>query len=530
MSKVEIIEIDNFIKAIPQKRIWYKYYDDIFVSVICSEGRKSHIRNKTPKEYTSIDNRMCYWHCHWQYELIEVSYGNKEKGIKTYEKIIFYNGEKHIIDSVVDNISIEFQHTLSVSVEEMNLRWYAQKNHGYIPYLVLDFSEFSSPPFFQKENKYSYNSIKSLLENVFSLDEEIRIAKKILKWTNSEYFKNGCLFIHFKDQIIRFHSNLLLGNIKHSKEDFVNELSNLENLVNEQLKLDNIVKQKRKIEEEKAKKLVELENIKKQKQKEKELIEESERESNEKIKRLKLNNEEKQKSSNYHFYRIIINEEKIKIRLGQLDLISAIFEYDFYSEKIGNELIKHHIYYSQDLKILFIYSTKGLTEERKYNFISSEIQIIRKNNDEIKTFLYRQKKGEKLKILEYKSEIVLGYLHSTSNYALVKYDSNEKRILEENYIFNSKVENFIFKAVSTVISVGQGGLEYLIQIESKSEPEIDEIKNHLNKIYSQDNDYFFVERVLSNYGISKYDVESYYEDIRYKFENYLLEKFYILDY
>ena len=40
-----------------------------------------------------------------------------------------------------------------------------------------------------------------------------------------------------------------------SKEDFVNELSNLENLVNEQLKLDNIVKQKRKIEEEKAKNL-----------------------------------------------------------------------------------------------------------------------------------------------------------------------------------------------------------------------------------------------------------------------------------
>ena len=527
MSKIEIIEIDNFIKAIPRKRIWYKYFDDIFISVICSEGRKSHIRNKTPKEYRSIDNKMCYWHCHWQYELIEAAYGNRENGIKTYEKIIFHNGEKHIIDSVVDNVSIEFQHTLNVSIEEMDLRWYAQKSLNYLPYLVLDFTEFPTPFFFKKECKYSYDSIKHLLLTVLNEEVDIKVAKRFLKWTKSEYFKNGCLFIHFEDQIIRLNENLLFGNIKHSKDEFVVELKNLEILLEKQIKLDLIEIKKRRKAEEKAKELQELENIKKQRQKEKELRLEAEKERDEYKKRLIKNNEEKQISPNYHFYRTIINEEKIKRRLGQLDLNSANFEYDFYSEKLGNELIKYHIYYSRDLKILFIYSTKGVTEDGKYNFMSCEIQLIRRNNDEMKTFLYKQKKGEKLKILEYKSEIVIGYLHSLSNFALVKYDNNEKPILKENFIFNCRIDNFIFNDVSTAINPG---LEYLIQIEGKSEPEMDEIKKHLNKIDSLQDNYFFREGILTNDGIRKYHIKSYYKDLDFEFKNHLLENFYIIDF
>ena len=220
MKKREIIELDNFKNAIPKKKTWYKYFDDTFVSVICTEGRTSHMRNKSQKDYKFIDNRMCYWHCHWQYELIEAVYGNQEKNIKTYEKIIFHNDEKHIIDSVVNNISIEFQHTLSVSIEEMDSRWHSQRHHNYLPFLVLDFTEFLSPAFFKEEFQYSYNSIKNLLKSISKDTTEFKIAKRLLKWTNSEYFKSGNLFIHFEDEMVRFNDEMLFGHIKHKQEEF----------------------------------------------------------------------------------------------------------------------------------------------------------------------------------------------------------------------------------------------------------------------------------------------------------------------
>lgn len=74
MKKIEIIEIQKISQAIPKKKTWYKYFDEIFISVICLEGRKSHIRNKNQRDYNFIDNKMCYWHCHWQYDLIENFY------------------------------------------------------------------------------------------------------------------------------------------------------------------------------------------------------------------------------------------------------------------------------------------------------------------------------------------------------------------------------------------------------------------------------------------------------------------------
>ena len=121
---------------------------------------------------------MSPWHLHWQYEIIEFYYGMNISGKKTYEIPIFVNGQTHIIDSVVQNIAIEFQHTLSVSLEEMNSRFFAHKSKGYIPYLILDFTAFW------------YDYAESINKSVF-ISQNLQNA--LNKWIKSAYYLNNNL-------------------------------------------------------------------------------------------------------------------------------------------------------------------------------------------------------------------------------------------------------------------------------------------------------------------------------------------------
>lgn len=523
MKKIEVIEIDNFIKAIPQKRTWYKYFGDIFVSVMCLEGRQSHIRKKNPNEYKSVDNRMCYWHCHWQYELIETFYGNKVEGIKTYEKTIYHDNEKHIIDSVVNNISIEFQHTLSVSIEEMDSRWYAQKHFEYTPYLVLDFTTFQLPDFFKNESIYSNSSIKKLLQDLSLNSNEKTILKRLLKWSTSQHFKNNNLFIHFQNEVVRFNNQLLYGHIKLKKEEFVEELIGLENLLNEHIGND-------KIEIEKRKKLLEEQRNFDAKLR---LVKENlndEIEKQAKKDRLVRNNTEKEKNADFRFYRMILNEAKIFRRLHKLNLNEVIFEYDNYSENINNIKIKHHVYLSEELNLLFIYSTKGIIDStNKYSFVSSEIKISRRDYCEIRTFTYKQIKKESVKLAEYRSELVLGYLHSLKDYALIKFDTVEKQIEKKHYVFNKFVYEDIFNVVSSSME-SQIPLDYLFEEFDLSIENQAKTNETIKKICKENDKYFFIEDIVSNYGVNIENIKNYYEDEEVTFKSYLLEKFYICNY
>ena len=110
----EIREIDSFSNAIPKYGIWYKYQDILWVSVIYSDNsRKSHLRRKSKPNcnLNKIDNEMCLWHSDWQFQKLEGLYGLGKTGIKTYEIVVKHEDEIHRIDSVVDNIAVEFQHT-----------------------------------------------------------------------------------------------------------------------------------------------------------------------------------------------------------------------------------------------------------------------------------------------------------------------------------------------------------------------------------------------------------------------------------
>ena len=96
----EIIEISDIRKAIPKKKIWYKYFDDIFISVVPEENIIPHIRRKAIIQDNKKDNKMSPWHLHWQYEIIEFYYGMNITG-KKLMKFLFLLMVKLILSIVL---------------------------------------------------------------------------------------------------------------------------------------------------------------------------------------------------------------------------------------------------------------------------------------------------------------------------------------------------------------------------------------------------------------------------------------------
>ena len=200
-----IVTIDKFSQATPKENIWYKYYDDIFISV--TNHKTPHIRRYLKSENDKKnDNRLSYWHSFWQYNLIEDNYRqlfNK----KTYEVPINFNNEVHIIDSLVKNVAIEFQHTLNVSLSEINSRFIAHKNNGFIPYLFIDLTEYNS----------------DIVNN-----NNLKVNNILTKFKKSDYYINNNLFIDFNNTIIRYCSNVENGKLEYTKNYIVKNLLELE--------------------------------------------------------------------------------------------------------------------------------------------------------------------------------------------------------------------------------------------------------------------------------------------------------------
>ncbi|NOT74949.1 MAG: hypothetical protein HOP08_08465 [Cyclobacteriaceae bacterium] len=203
----KIIEILKFRDAVPLRNTWYNYYGDIFVSVI--RESKPYIRRKALPPDSKRDNDLSEWHRIWQYENIEAYYGVEQLGAKTYELTIEVDGVRHRIDSVVHQVAIEFQHTLSVSIEEMNSRFHAHTKKGYLAYLVIDLTKYNSSQFYG-------GHIDSKLDKIVS------------KWKKTSYCENDKLFIDFQDCIVRLVKGLEVGYITIHKLTFLHELLSLE--------------------------------------------------------------------------------------------------------------------------------------------------------------------------------------------------------------------------------------------------------------------------------------------------------------
>ncbi len=162
---------------------------------------------------------MCDWHWEWQYERIEKRYGIEICGERTFEKVISVDEIIHRIDNVTGMIAIEFQHTLSVSIDEMDSRFHAHKKYGYTPYLVIDFTSYSYEDVFE--------SIKYCDSN-YRVCRDKLLANKIKKWKGTCYAQENNLFIDLSDCMVRIVDCLKDKSMKLSVQHFTDNLSSLE--------------------------------------------------------------------------------------------------------------------------------------------------------------------------------------------------------------------------------------------------------------------------------------------------------------
>lgn len=347
----QIIHIDRIEKAKPEKGVWFDYYGDIFVSVIPIEKR-SHIRRKTNFPDRKKDNKMSAWHLKWQYEIIENTFGMGSSGKKTYEIPINVDGERHIIDSLIsDRIAIEFQHTLSVALEEMDHRIRAHKKAGFIPYLVLDFSS------------YTYSQ--------FNGNDE-KLAKQLKKWLNSDYYKKDNLFLDLEDKIIRLSENVIGGHIRYNQDEFVQQLLNLETFLKGSINACSARKEKER--EERRIKKIRAEERKKEREEYYLQIKKEE------------NREEKFKSEDYKYFRKCYRDKVILPFI--IEYAKDLFRYQNGGENVGENIYeKCHSFFSEERNFVIHYvnvshfedieyqTRWGNNTKRKFNFLYSYVDI-----------------------------------------------------------------------------------------------------------------------------------------------------------
>lgn len=415
--------------ARPQKGVWFQYFDDIFISVV-GENNVHHIRFNNSERIKKTDKKNNIWHLNWQYKIFEPIYGKAKTGQKTYEITVYNNHERHRIDTLINKTAIEFQHTLSVSVDEMNSRYIAQKSNGFTPYLVLDFTERLS---FSDRIKKLHRNLLSYYENeqYFSCKHDSPELKKMLyrnfynqiitdnlKWKKSDYYKNDNLFFDFKDIIIRMTKSSIHNFVVINKADFINNIENLDEFTEDLCK-----KEQSKIEE----------FIKKEKAKEKESIE-KERERQFKISQ--ENCKTKRESTNYLPYRICKRNPIISKIFPNLD--SAPFDYkSFYKTDENGLYQKKHEYNCLSDFFNLQYTTYSKVNDQ-YIFLYAIVKISQLINGELVTYSFKISKKNTI-ILNRRIEIFPNYLHSFKHAALQVYNNNEPS-LASYYIFNTLIE------------------------------------------------------------------------------------------
>ena len=329
--------ISKIEEAKPRKGLWFDYYGEIFISVIPTTS-KVHIRRKARIEDGKHDNKMSPWHLEWQYEKIENTYGQSVGKGRTFEIAFEIDGERHIVDSLVDTMAIEFQHSLGVSLDEMNSRFRAHKKKGFVPYLVLDLTEY---PF------SDYNSIYS------------KVANKLLKWRGCEYLKTGNLFADLSDCILRFSDKVYNNHIKISKAYFLANLHNLD------ADLKNAIEHERIRQLEEEKKLMELRMVEEQKQKQR-LEEEFDYKRKAQI-------DDKKNHQNFKYFRKCLEDKLIRPLIQ--DMEDELIKFTYF-EKCDDEdvLEKEYFYLSQDsffeISYVNVFNTMGSRPEFDYSKIT----------------------------------------------------------------------------------------------------------------------------------------------------------------
>jgi hypothetical protein len=498
----KIIETNNLENEVPQYRTWFRLHKDIvFVSVIYPQksNRSSHFRRKSEPETNKNkkDNEMCFWHSDWQFSKIESEYGVTKSGNKTYEIAIIFNDETHRIDSLVENIAIEFQHTLTVSVNEMESRYLAHNAFDYTAYLVLDFTDYSANNTIHEISKFDYKKIEKYIRS-FNKDEPIgQFLKKLKKWLHSKYFINKNLFLDFNDCIIRFVPKGENPFYIYERDFFIKNLLQLEMVLKETEENAKQLSAKRKEGEE-----LKLQLYLKQQKEE------------------KIENNKKQvtQSQDYHYFRKCLSNKHIKKAISKSIGVPEYISYSLKQLEHWGYYRKFYIYrlYSSidnEPELEIQYAVIGTLKNNEYSFLHSDIDVIKKtgeNNTGIKRMSLRQYPKQNIKLVAIKNEIVKGYLHNLNGFANITYNEKEGIEKREYYIFNNKITDSIYCELSDYFSsFGQA------EVESENAKKI------LENIFIEDkyrNN--FIENIMQN-DLPIEKLEEYYtnSDETLPFEN-----------
>jgi hypothetical protein len=361
------IKIKQFKDCVPEKGKWYNHCGTVFISVM--RKSKPYVRRKSVPSDNKQDNDLSEWHRVWQYENIELNYGSEQLGVKSYEVTINVDNKDHRIDSLVKNIAIEFQHTLSVDLDEMDSRYYAHSKYGLIPYLVIDLTHFSIEDF-----KTSYNSkSKNILKT------------KLNKWLNSKHAKSNRMFIDLKDGMIRIVNSINKGYLEINREYFIQYLLKLEKILANEIKTDQERIFLEKEEKIKHRREAKLRSINKEKER---------------------FYHEKFDNPDFKFYRFCFANPIIKpYTLPHND---ERFEYYVDSDNKNGYIEKWHTYHSLDSDFCIQYKTitkiieteiqthRGWETKIKYEYLFAEIEL----KDKYKTIMRFKRKGNEVNIIK----------------------------------------------------------------------------------------------------------------------------------
>lgn len=358
------IEVKYFKECIPSKGVWYNLHGDIFISVMLKS--KPHVRRKAIPQDDKNDSKLSDWHREWQYDKIENQYG--EVGSKTYEENIIVANETHRIDSLVKNVAIEFQHTLSVNLDEMDARFLAHRKYGFIPYLVINLTSFTFSDFI----------------SAFLSDDKSPLKTKLNKWTKSEYSKANNLFIDLADSMVRVVNSIESGYLKLKENQFVQGLLSLEKDL-----MDKIKNERERINRREEQRLRD-----KKRAEERALEKERERFYHEKF-----------DNPDFGYYRFCFANPIIKPYV--LPYNGEIFEYWSDSETIYGYHEKYHIYSSKESNFEIHYKTVGKlseTKERTYRGIKTKVNYefdhaIIELKKRHKTIVKFKRKGNKIELI-----------------------------------------------------------------------------------------------------------------------------------
>lgn len=378
------VKVSSYKDCIPKKGVWYEYAGTIFISVMLKS--KPYIRRKSRIDDNKTDNSMSEWHLNWQYGVIEINYGFEQYQIKSFEHPIIVENEKHIIDSKVENLAIEFQHTLSVDIEEINSRYNAHLNYGLTPYLVIDLTSYNYQDF-----KHPYYF-------------EFKLRKKLQKWIECGYAQNNNLFLDLEDTIVRIINTPGIDSYKIEKGYFTDNLLNLEKDLSDKILINNLIQKRKQLVKliAQRRKIVEEEKYRSKENKKQFFKQLSEQQKEEKtyIKR-------RNQSKDFTLFRKCFSNPVIK---PLIDLYrDDIFDYYSESKNAEKNALKIHYYNSRtgNINIECVEHISETREEKptnsgyelikNYTTIYTEV-ILRKNNSIIAEFKWE--KGKSPEILD----------------------------------------------------------------------------------------------------------------------------------